>query len=282
MDIEQKCYQYKEHYVAFLDILGFKEHLKTNSCEDMYAVFDVLRKRAHKQLNLNGVQIEAYEHIKYTILSDSIVVYIDAEIEDAFATLVDVCSNLQRALANRDTPILMRGGIAKGDLFSDDGIIYGEGLVKAYLMETNLAKYPRIVFSGDTLEAGRKNTKYAFTQLEMFSTIYKYDDDCLYYVEYLDCYFANIDDNVRYFDGLKNLCSYYLNKEIDHPLREKYLWLQRKINSSIKVHSNLREYYDKHEEDEMDQRIKEYNDRFKIYPSRLVGKIKMVEENKNE
>lgn len=273
-------HEYKEHYVAFLDVLGFKEHLKKNSCEAMYSIFDVLRKKTHKQLNLNGVQIEAYEHIRYSILSDSIIVYIDANVDDAFASLVDVCSALQRALANREEPILMRGGIALGNLFYENDIIYGEGLVKAYLMESNLAKYPRIVFSGDTLTAGRKNSKYTFTELEGLSRIYKTDDDYLHYVEYLDVCFSSIGDSVRYYDGLINLCSCFLNKEIDHPLREKYLWLQRKVEAEIEVHSNVRQYYHNRREEEHNRELEEYNTRFSIYTDRLKGTIEMVENPK--
>ena len=275
-------YEYREHYVAFLDILGFKEHLKKNSCETMYSIFDVLRNKTRKQLNLNGVQIEAYEHIKYTILSDSIIVYIDASIDDAFATLVDVCASLQKALANREEPILMRGGIAKGNLFYENDIIYGEGLVKAYLLESNLAKYPRIIFSGETLAAGRKNTIYTFTELDGLSRIYKTDDDYLHYVAYLDVCFSDTNDSVQYYDRLLNLCKSYLNKEIDHPLREKYLWLQRKIEAHIKVYSNVRERFNKREEEERKREMEAYNARFSIYPKRFTATIKQTDPNDNQ
>ena len=273
-------HEYREHFVAFLDILGFKEHLKKNSCETVYSIFDVLRNKTHKQLNLNGVQIKAYEYIKYTILSDSIIVYIDASVDDAFATLVDVCSSLQKALANRDEPILMRGGIAKGSLFYENDIIYGEGLVKAYLLESNLAKYPRIIFSGETLAAGRENTIYTFTELDGLSRIYETDDDYLHYVDYLDACFADTNDSVRYYDRLLELCKSYLNKEIDHPLREKYLWLQRKIEAHIKVYSNVREFFEKREEEEREREMEAYNARFSIYTKRLKGTIQKIEPDK--
>lgn len=259
--------QYKDHYVAFLDILGFKECLKNNSCEEIYSIFNVLRKKTRKQLNLNGVQIDAYEHIKYTILSDSIIVYIDASVDDAFTTLLDVCSNLQRALASRVVPILMRGGIAKGNLFydSNSNIIYGEGLVKAYLMESNLAKYPRIIFSGDTLLAGKENAKYTFTEFNSLLSNYREDDDCLYYVEYLASYFMDVTDVVAYYDKLRGFCKKYLNQEIDHALRSKYLWLQRKIDIAIETHADVREYYKKRKEEEAERAMNEYNARFAIY-----------------
>lgn len=258
-------YEYKEHYVAFLDILGFKECLENNSCDTIYSIFSVLREKTHKQLNLNGIQIEAYNHIKHTILSDSIIVYIDANIDDAFTTLLDVCSNLQRALANLKEPILMRGGIAKGKLFYKNDIIYGDGLVKAYLMESNLAKYPRIIFSGDTLAAGKENAKFTFTEFDDIFANYRADDDYLYYVEYLASYYVDTEDCVHYYDKLKALCSSYLNKEINHPLREKYLWLQQKIEAAIETHSDVKKYYDKRKKDEHERATNEYNARFSIY-----------------
>ncbi len=274
--------EYKEHYVAFLDILGFKELLKENSCDSVFSIFSTLRENTHSQMTLNGAKIEAYEYIKHTILSDSIVVYIESDIDDAFSTLIDVCKKLQMALASRETPILIRGGIAKGNLFWDEGIIYGSGLVKAYLMESNLAKYPRIVFSGETLEDGRKNAKYTFPELEGILKKYKTDDDRLNYVDYLDICYYNLSDGVRYYDGLKKLCNAYLNKEIDHSLREKYLWLQKKIEYAIEHHSNYKEYYRKLEEEECEQWAKEYAEKFEIFPTNLIAKIKVAKDDEKE
>lgn len=45
--------------------------------------------------------------------------------------------------------ILCRGGIARGRMYHADGILFGEGLVRAYDLEREVAKNPRIVIADD-------------------------------------------------------------------------------------------------------------------------------------
>jgi hypothetical protein len=162
------------------------------------------------------------------ILSDSIIIFIEANIEDAFAALIDVCKRLQRSLANRENPILLRGGIAKGGLFHENDIIYGEGLTKAYLLESKLANFPRIIFSGDTLAHGEKNASLMRHLLVGAPSLFRTDEDMLHYVNYLPSIgkMPALEDEKLYFTRIQNLCEKWLNKEIDTALREKYLWLR--------------------------------------------------------
>ncbi len=273
--------EYKEHYVAFLDILGFKALLGSASCDEIHSIFDVLHKKSHGRYNLNDVEIKAFEHIHHMILSDSVIVYIESDVEDAFASLILICKRMQFALANRENPILLRGGIAVGSLFYEDDIIYGEGLSKAYLLENNLAKYPRIVFTGDTLSIGLKNTKYMLADMEGLVTPYNVDDDALYYINYLQPRFLILNEIVQYFDRLKEKCRYHLNQGIESGLREKYLWLNRKIDSEIKTMINVESFYLKREKEEDAKRCEEYNRRFSsVYLNPIGLEIEMGESEK--
>ena len=254
--------EYKEHYVAFLDILGFKELLSSASCDEIHSIFDVLHEKSHGTYNLNDVEIKAFEHIHHMILSDSVIVYIESDVEDAFASLILICKKLQFALANREKPILLRGGIAVGGLFYENDIIFGEGLTKAYLLENNLAKYPRIVFTGDTLSIGFKNTKYMLARMEGSVTPYNQDDDALYYINYLQPSGLILNEIVQYFDRLKEKCRYQLNQGIESGLREKYLWLYRKIDNEIKTIINVESFYLRREKEDEEKREEDYKKRF--------------------
>lgn len=256
--------EYKEHYVAFLDILGFKELLRSASCDEIHSIFDVLHKKSHGRYNLNDVEIKAFEHIHHMILSDSVILYIESNIEDAFASLMRICNRLQYSLADRENPILLRGGIAVGELFFEDDIIYGEGLSKAYLLESKLAKYPRIVFTGDTLSVGLKNTKYMLAYMEGLIPPYIEDNDALYYPNYLRQFFLETDKLAQFYDKLKEKCRFYLNQGIESGLREKYLWLNSKIDDEIKCNLNIKEYYNKRRDEEESQRSEEYSRRFML------------------
>lgn len=253
---------YKNCFVAYLDIMGFKSLLSDNSCDDIYMIFDVLQTKSKAELNYCGNDIQAYQHIHHTILSDSIILYIEEDIDDAFAALIDVCRILQKSLADRDEPILLRGGIVKGDLFYENDIIYGNGLTRAYLLESNLANYPRIVFSGDTLTDGIQNSKYMRDCLKYLSPFYLQDDDYMYYVDYIytaGMSAAKVIQYFQYFDRLKSLCIKILSQENEHSLRDKYIWLQKKIDFSIEHNQRLKEHYDKIKELEMKNGMEEYH-----------------------
>ena len=258
--------EYKEHFVAFMDILGFKELITHETCETIYQVFDEIHNRSHANLNFNGVQIKAYADIYHRILSDSVIVFIETAIEDSFAALLDVCTRLQTSLANRENPILLRGGIAKGTLYYENDIIFGQGLTNAYLLESKLAKYPRIIFTGDTMEAGRQNAKYMFPYLENIFGEYSIDDDGLFFVDYFPAMHGqNLEKIKEYGDRLFSLCDRMLNSVTDSNLRDKYLWLKHKTEQSIEHMGQVKELYDKEQEEKREKEFLLYNERMKIY-----------------
>lgn len=250
----------------FLDILGFKAFIDHEECETIYQIFEVIHARSKAALNYNGFDIQAFEKIQYKILSDSVIIFIDAEIDDSFPTLLTICTQLQRALANRDDPILLRGGIAKGSLYYEDDIIYGRGLTKAYLLESNLAKYPRVIFTGETLEAGRSSAKYMFPDLEGLGHDFAEDKDGLYFIDYLPGkYPGKLEEMKAYGDGLIHKCEIMLNRVTDASLREKYLWLRNQIDESLSHMPQLKELYNKEAEAKLEKETELYNARFNIY-----------------
>jgi hypothetical protein len=53
--------------------------------------------------------------------------------------------------------IYVRGGIADGQCYCDDHVIFSKALIKAYKLETEIAKYPRIVIEKNILTYLNKN-----------------------------------------------------------------------------------------------------------------------------
>ena len=262
--------KYKDCYVAFIDILGFKELIDTKDCETIFQVFKELHMHSHANLIFNGIDILAYKDIQHRILSDSVILFIDADVKDGFAALLDVCRKLQESLANRENPILMRGGIAKGPLFCEENTIFGQGLTKAYLLESKLAKYPRIIFSGETFEEGKKNTYYMFPYLEGICFDLRCDEDGLFFINYLPTLKGSIEDSKMYSDRLYNLCNEMLNKAIDSNLREKYLWLKKNVDLSVSQMSQVKELYEKELEIQRDKEFEDYNRRFKVFDKKEI------------
>lgn len=62
----------------------------------------------------------------------------------------EICLIIQKELLQNDH-ILLRGSITKGDVFYDDEIIFGAGIVKAYINEER-AVYPRIIIAKELVD----------------------------------------------------------------------------------------------------------------------------------
>jgi len=66
------------------------------------------------------------------------------KINECFSTLVANLSFVGAGLISKG--VLFRGGITTGKLIhTEEGILFGQGLIDAYKLETNAARFPRIL-----------------------------------------------------------------------------------------------------------------------------------------
>lgn len=232
--------KYEDHYVAFIDVLGFKEMLDSNAaCEEICAVFESLQKNAHSGLSVDGQKVPAFDEVKYYLMSDSIILYIKADLKDSLVALIGTCLKLQTKLVSREHPILLRGGIARGELFVDERVIFGKGLSAAYQLESSVAVTPRIVFNKDLLVNGRENCEL-LGQSWWEGMLTRKDKDELYYVHYLALpYMAKINDTPAVFEKILNLCQQYLDRTYIKSLRDKYLWLKEYALSELRLQKHI-------------------------------------------
>lgn len=279
--------EYKDCYVAFLDILGFKNIVKEQDCDYIYETMNKLHDLTKHSLNFNGFDIMAYEKIKHIILSDSIVIYIESDIEDSFVALMHVCYLLQQHLASLEYPIFLRGGITKGPLCFDDTIVFGNALTQAYLLENNIAVYPRIIFTGNILDEGRKNAKYLFPEIDGLGVMYKKDKDELFYIDYFGRGIHDVDNYKQYYDNILSFCETVLDSETNQRIRDKYIWIKNMVKKKIESDSSLKKQYDEEEGKKEDKKYKEYHEKFKIFGDNvpkleLVGITVTKEQNDNK
>jgi hypothetical protein len=134
---------FKNHYVAFLDVLGFKSISSNVELIEMYcSVIDASLN------NLRGVT--GGPKLKVLAVSDSIIVASEAYDGDrdynmeSLRSVIAAVREIQAACVLEN--IWIRGGISYGPLFfaEEAGKIFGQGLVDAYLIESR-AKYPRVL-----------------------------------------------------------------------------------------------------------------------------------------
>lgn len=139
---------YSDNYIAFLDVLGFKELVMKDNVQN--------RKKLNQYFEiLNTIVeyircIEMKKDIGFIVISDSIIMSIPQGItkEERMTSLRSLCvavGLIQYQLALID--IWLRGGIASGKAYfnKEKNQIVGPAYINAYILEEKMAIYPRVL-----------------------------------------------------------------------------------------------------------------------------------------
>ena len=180
-------------YVAFLDILGFKDRLGSISQLKAKEYIENFSKI------ISYVFSDGDKRIEGITVSDSIILSTPDTSEELLLILIDTVDKICK-LEFRELGILMRGGIAKGEFDNMNAselpqlknlLIVGEAYVDAYLLE-NTVKSIGIRIS-ESVYKDLENIKKT-------SIIDKYED--IYLFNYLSIEFLSEKDNLRRFVNL--------------------------------------------------------------------------------
>lgn len=232
---------YALKYVAFLDLLGFKNMVyqsvgDQNVLNNINMALSYIGKMQHD--NYNGIMPMVNLGKQVTAFSDSIVISYDASMPGGgFHVLMDlvfICNDLL------GIGIPIRGGVTVGPLIHDIQKCFGPAMIDAYLMESQKALFPRIIINQNVIEydlskPGRANTlEYEAKYLQ---EIIKQDPhDGLLFLDYMEQ--RNEFDSPEIYDDyilrtkefiIKNLYTY----ANDIKLRPKYEWLKWYFNETI-------------------------------------------------
>ena len=139
---------YEDRYVAFLDILGFREIVKNNNIDKLNTYLKTIPEgiKAANDISLN----EEKKEIDSILISDSIILSVkkSSNKEESLVNLLHLCiavTMIQELLAVEN--IWLRGGISFGKTHFDqeNHQIIGSAYISAYDLENYIAKYPRII-----------------------------------------------------------------------------------------------------------------------------------------
>lgn len=147
-DIEDLELKYEKSYVAFLDVLGFKQLVYSKKKADREKI-ELYLKTAHEALN-KLKEIPSKKNISSILISDSIILTVPfgdnkTEHTNNLRQLCIAILSLQRKLSVKD--IWVRGAVSYGDTYFDDrnNQIVGSAYIDAYLLEEKMAQYPRVI-----------------------------------------------------------------------------------------------------------------------------------------
>lgn len=216
--------EYKECYIAVLDLLGFKAALDSYNCETIASFFDEINRQYIISYDKTGESIINKDDLNFKVMSDTICVFAEVSVKNVLAALMAICDYLQIRLLRLNIPILSRGAIVKGQIYYNNDVLFGKGYVEAYCLQEKTAKYPRIIIDNEVIESYKAFDEAGQRYLE--TNLIKDDYDGMYTSDYLFTFYGLNHEH----DSWKNFAKYVYEKvetETDESIRDKYLYLKK-------------------------------------------------------
>ncbi len=233
---------YEMRVVVFIDILGFKEEIKStvkdgvpdetrirNIEHTLFKIGSRFTPRAEWERALGGH--DAPSSSAATQFSDSIVASIGMDDPaEAFEYIIQSLYFISRILIN-DAGLTCSGGVSLGYARHNSFALFGPAVIEAYQLESEVAKYPRIVLHPDVfskLEAVKERI-LDLSGLKI-EDIISLDHDGVHYINY----FKNLPilkdetDWNNYQAKLQKVVSDGLQKT-DPGVIAKYMWMRSKM-----------------------------------------------------
>jgi hypothetical protein len=137
------------HFVAFLDILGYKDFFKEkeHDVERFLETIDEALTTTIENTNQQYRKVPDIYKPQIKMFSDNILIAIRCSNNNEndflpYLNLVRTVAHIQKIFITK-YQLFLRGGIAKGMFYFGEEYVFGEALIKAYEMEQN-AIYPKI------------------------------------------------------------------------------------------------------------------------------------------
>lgn len=247
--------KYDKRFVAFIDILGFKEIIKNSGSDNskiqlIHSVLtDLKNLESSDKWNLKLIEIEEdafkkgienfniQDKINVTAFSDSIVVSVkidDGKSNEYFSTLISQLSYIGSVLIEKG--ILFRGGITIGELYhNSQGTVFGQGLIDAYQLESKSAKYPRIILSDSLIRELNYPLKSKRERYPYHQYLTRFTDGCvgfhqMVYYEVMETWVEITKEKlIASLDKVRKVIIAGLDSSFENPeVFDKFNWLKTK------------------------------------------------------
>lgn len=158
----------RNRYVAFLDIMGFKDRVARSTHETLYeelvsfnsritSIISSIQKTDEDIAGAEGVEegssgtdirlARQPDTIILSQFSDSIILFSNDDSQKSLEQISKVTMRIMRAAFDCDRPIPIKGALAKGTVTCDESkqLYFGQALIDAYLLEENVQYYGIVV-----------------------------------------------------------------------------------------------------------------------------------------
>ena len=182
LETEGKGKKFENYIIAYIDFLGIKEKMKNDCSFESLQILKFLLSGTQKTACYIS-DINAINDFDIKIFSDNVVIaqkVNEEKLSTQIISIINLVASIQLcALIQFD--FWLRGGITIGELYIDNSVVWGTGLIDAYNIENNLANYPRVIISDKVL---KKYEDCKIKELNLYALI-KEDFDGLWFVDFI-------------------------------------------------------------------------------------------------
>jgi len=140
---------YRERYCAFLDILGFSEIVAGLDQAGSAEALRTLLSTMHAAPRGDNIRFFEGSDLRAQSISDALLL----SAQPSPHGLAHLFHNLEGlAVALLEQGFFVRGAVVRGKLYHDERMAFGEGLVRAYRLEQDVVRYPRIMVTADIVK----------------------------------------------------------------------------------------------------------------------------------
>lgn len=248
-----------DRYIIYFDILGYKQLIKLMGENHFLQIIDAVLEETTKTAKREVMFEPGISEFSCRIFSDNILMYCDVpkyerqldwlvkgigyhtEVAQAvndlwymnyhfihLGILMENAMRLQRKFI-QDFDILIRGCVLRGTLYCAKDYIYGQGLIDAYHLENDVAKYPRLIIDEKLFEILSKISEKD-RYFHRIPKMRKWDDG-IAFIDYLNTDDHPNTDNYKFLKQHKTLIEQNLSVNIEEEsIMEKYLWCKKYHN----------------------------------------------------
>jgi len=235
--------EYEDRIICFIDILGFQEiisHTLDSSGNTITKKVEILEDAFSKIIYFLDTECpnEFSESKMVTQFSDCVVISFKcSEKSEVFSTLLDIQLLLINLVYHG---MICRGGIVSGKIIHTEKMIFGPGLIDAYILESKGANYPRIIVDEAVLEVAKRYRAHHHTveeELDSVMRILGKDIDGMYYIDYFASAQSGLDDPEldfpEYLEELSKIIAQGITSS-KPDIKVKYNWLKQNYNRVVK------------------------------------------------
>lgn len=194
---------YQKAIVTFIDILGFRDLINKSEWSTVLNALNKV-KEAASPVSVDDEQ-ETDDLAQVVSFSDSIVrvrkIETVANINYPMGLLFQELISLVHAQGELiDFNIIIRGGVAIGDVYISANSVFGPGVIKAYDLENKYAKYPRIILDPELINEYKNNKLLKAKwhsideESEIIIDLLKQGDDGMWFINYAKAIETELDD----------------------------------------------------------------------------------------